>query len=632
MSEKTGVGRLVDGKYQIIEQIGRGGMSNVWLARDERLGKLWAIKEIKPNVAGTQGEVLRRAIVDEANFMKHLDHPAIPRVVDIIDTGATIFVVMDYVEGRALSRVMRERGRPFEQEDVIGWGIQLCDVLGYLHGRSPQIVYRDMKPSNVILRDDGSVRLIDFGICMECEPGRCNDGRIVGTPGYAAPEQVPRLASRSRTVELDPNQVVDGRADIYALGVTLYVLVTGHTPKRTKSEDGREQVSFHMRPIRAWNPHLSEGLERIIVRATQNDPGRRYASMDEMRYDLERYEELTQEWRDAQRHKIKVFWRWMAACATSVALGFICMAVSAAITARGYEALMHRADGASRTTMGDEVSEAERLYTEAITLMPQSIEPYKHLLEVYEHDFRFTAGEDSRWRKAFAHAQGLASNEGYAQLCFDVGASYLSYYGIDEGGGSVGNAAVVSAEAAAPWFRRVLDACGENPDHNGQSIDDANVRAAAVYRVLSEFYQKVTRAGREGKGVSEEYAQVWAVLQAAVEKEAGVRNERKSAEGVRVRLYQIASEALASSTYLAGFARAGITETQARELFQQVREGVRELEEFAHASEYAEVYGPVFREIDTSLELTKQNIRNIYANPVALVSGSAAHDGEEAQR
>lgn len=628
MSEATGIGRLVDGKYQIIEQIGRGGMSNVWLARDKRLGKLWAVKEIKPNVSGTQGEALRRAIVDEANFMKHLDHPAIPRVVDIIDTGATVFVVMDYVEGRALSRVMQERGKPFDQADVVNWGIQLCDVLGYLHRRNPQIIYRDMKPANVILRDDGTVRLIDFGVCMERKPGRCNDGRIVGTPGYASPEQIPQHVSHLR--ELDPDVVIDDRTDVYALGVTLYTLVTGHTPTLTKDRDGRERVSFRMRPIRVWNPRLSEGLERIIVHATQTNPAQRYATMDEMRYDLERYEELTQEWRDAQRRKIKVFWRWMAGCASSVALGFVCLAISASITARSYDALMHRAQEASRSVEGDEASEAERLYAEAIALMPRSVEPYRKLLEVYEHDYRFTAGEDGRWRRAFMHAQDLANDKEYAQLCFDVGASYLSYFGIDKGGGSVGNAAIMSAEAAAPWFRRVLDACGESEDHNGQRIDDANVRAASVYRVVTEFYQNVTRAGREGKGVSEEYTQFWEVLCSTVGRESDARDGRKSAEGVRVRLYQIASETLSSSTYLAGFARAGITEAMARELLQRVRQGVEELGEFAHANEYREVYQPVFQEIATSLALVEQNIRNVYGNPVAAASDGLVRDGEEA--
>ena len=146
----VGIGRVVDNKYEIIAAIGKGGMSNVWLGRDRRLNKLWAVKEIKPSTRGRQAQANRQAIIDEANFMKRLDHPAIPRVVDIIDTGASIFVVMDYVNGTALNKVLAQQGEPFSQDEVIDWGIQLCDVLEYLHNLRPPegnpVVYRDLKP------------------------------------------------------------------------------------------------------------------------------------------------------------------------------------------------------------------------------------------------------------------------------------------------------------------------------------------------------------------------------------------------------------------------------------------------------------------------------------------------------
>ena len=134
--EETRVGSVVDEKYTIIDCLGRGGMANVWLARDDRLGKLWAIKEIKPNVIGSRGEVMRQALVAEADFMKRLDHPAIPRVVDIVDTGRTVFVVMDYVEGTSLAKLMRLRGGPFDQAQVIDWGIRTgkLEAPGYIEG------------------------------------------------------------------------------------------------------------------------------------------------------------------------------------------------------------------------------------------------------------------------------------------------------------------------------------------------------------------------------------------------------------------------------------------------------------------------------------------------------------------
>ena len=139
-----GVGRVIGGKYELIAALGKGGMSVVWLGRDLRLDKLWAVKEVRHDVSGTKAPTNRRALLDEANFIKRLDHPAIPRVVDMVETSDSCFVVMDYVNGRPLSRVLSQRGRPFEQDDVVSWGMELCDVLGYLHALHPPVVYRDL--------------------------------------------------------------------------------------------------------------------------------------------------------------------------------------------------------------------------------------------------------------------------------------------------------------------------------------------------------------------------------------------------------------------------------------------------------------------------------------------------------
>ena len=365
----THTGMIIDEKYQVLDIIGKGGMSVVWLARDKRLGKLWAIKEIKPNEAGVRGELMRQALVDEVHLMKRLDHPAIPRVVDIIETGTSIYVVMDYVEGRSLCAVLSAQGEPFAQDRVIDWGIQLCDVLAYLHGLQPALVYRDMKPSNVMLREDGSLRLIDFGIAMECEPGCANDGKVVGTPGYAAPEQLGEVRSGSPT--LDAGVVVDGRADIYALGMTLYTLVTGHRPKRIKAQDGTSRVSFEVRPIRSWNPRLSEGLEIIILRATRPDPAERYPSIEEMRYDLEHHQELTQEWRQSQQRKVRKLYSKLVASAVCGVLGIACAMGGQAVRGASYEERLHVASLASMESAGEMPCDAEREYTEALHIDPR---------------------------------------------------------------------------------------------------------------------------------------------------------------------------------------------------------------------------------------------------------------------
>ena len=281
----TRVGDRVDGKYEILSLIGEGGMSRVWLARDQRLNKLWAIKEIDRVARDANNAVVVQSLIAEANLMKRLDHPALPRIVDIVEDEKTVYVVMDYVEGKSLKRVMRDLGRPMDEKDVISWGTQLCDVLEYLHTRTPPVIYRDMKPSNVMLRDDGSVKLVDFGIAREYKEDRSSDTQILGTRGYAAPEQLSRVRQS------------DVRTDVYALGVTLWSLVTGLAPSAVDV----------LRPIRQVDPGLSEGLEHIIDRATRQDPAERYQSCAEMRYDLMRHDRLTEGYRSAQRAKVRRF-------------------------------------------------------------------------------------------------------------------------------------------------------------------------------------------------------------------------------------------------------------------------------------------------------------------------------------
>ena len=157
----TKEGTVLDGKYEILKEIGRGGMSIVYLARDNRLNKQWAVKEMK-NDGSKSTETLLKGLEREANILKNVDHPVLPRIVDIINSRGTIYVVMDFIEGTNLGDVLKQEGAQ-SQEDVIDWGIQLASALDYLHSMNPPIIYRDMKPANVMLRPEGGVKLIDFG-------------------------------------------------------------------------------------------------------------------------------------------------------------------------------------------------------------------------------------------------------------------------------------------------------------------------------------------------------------------------------------------------------------------------------------------------------------------------------------
>lgn len=256
------IGAILDGKYEILELIGKGGTARVYLAMDQRLKKKWAIKEIPQNA----GFVVHTAIA-EANIIKNFDHPAIVRIVDIFETDEAIYLVEDYIEGETLGSILKQNGAQ-PQELVVNWGIQLCGALKYLHSRNPVIIYRDMKPSNIMLTPSGTIKIIDFGIAREYKQSNGEDTTLLGTRGYAAPEQY------------GGNGQTDPRTDIYSLGVTLYHLVTGQNPC---------EPPYELYPIRKWNPQLSAGLERIIEKCTQPDPDKRYQSCDELLNSLYHY-------------------------------------------------------------------------------------------------------------------------------------------------------------------------------------------------------------------------------------------------------------------------------------------------------------------------------------------------------
>lgn len=621
---EPGVGRIIDNKYEIIARIGQGGMSYVWLGKDKRLDKLWAIKEFRPSTISSQGSANRQAIIDEANFIKRLDHPAIPRVVDIIDTGASIFVVMDFIDGTALDKVLKQQGFPFEQERVIDWGIQLCEVFEYLHGLKNPVVYRDMKPANVMLRGDESVKLIDFGISMELLPSGPSDTRIIGTRGYGAPEQVDKETHR-----LIP---VDTRADIYALGTTLYSLVTGHVPRMCKdASTGKRVVDFEMRPIREWNGQLSEGLEHIIQKATNGDPADRYQTAAEMRYDLEHYEELTREYRAVQQRKVNGFWHRVTAAGVSLALGVVCLGVSALVRNSSYDALVHEASVASaeeqRGNDGSaEASEAEDLLARAIEISPERIDTYQRLLEVYEEDSRFTTTEARRWNEIWqAHGQTLAADPQYGKLNYDVGVLYLVYYdymdarGNADGEGTTvaatGQGAIENSKRSQPWFQRAKD----NP---GSLTDDERDMAERLTDIAS-FYELAAKASREGREASKDYADFWETLEAMVVGNNGSEQSIADSEPIlRLRIYQVAFESVSSSTYLTGFRYAGIGRSQAETMLSAACEGTRSLGNFVMAN--PDSAQAMYDEITSGEDDARANIARVYSNTLV-------QDGEQGE-
>ena len=382
------VGSLVDGKYRILRVVGKGGMSVVYQAVNEKANKIWAIKEVRKD--GVQNyEVVKQNLIVETELLKRFNHPNLPSIIDVIDGDGSFLIVMDYIEGNSLNKALETSGAQ-SQEDVIEWSKQLCDVLGYLHSRKPPIIYRDMKPANVMLKPDGNISLIDFGTAREFKSSSVEDTTCLGTQGYAAPEQ---YGGHGQT---------DARTDIYCLGATMYHLVTGHNPSAPPSE---------MYPIRQWNPMLSSGLEEIIIKCTQRNPNDRYQSCAELLYALDHYQDLDIENKKVQNFKWNTFIASVILTLAMLVGTFGFSIATSAMTSQTYSQLVKEADEISDGLKADyestmqkpdagKVAEAESKLVKAITdVDPANCDAYISLMNLYMANGKLESTESSNLQK-----------------------------------------------------------------------------------------------------------------------------------------------------------------------------------------------------------------------------------------
>lgn len=259
-------GTALQNRYLIQSVIGVGGMGAVYRARDLHFPNVVKVVAVKEMVNQARDALVRSTIVRnferEANLLATLDHPAIPRIYDYFTHNERSYLILEYINGKDLEAILSDHEGFFPEERVIQWGIELCDVLSYLHNHQPEpIIFRDMKPSNVMINHHDHVILIDFGIAKPFQGGQ--RGTMIGTEGYSPPEQYRGEASHL--------------ADIYALGATMHHLLTKKDPRL------EAPFSFGERMIRPINPAVSDTLEKIIYKALQYLPTDRYLSAKEMK-------------------------------------------------------------------------------------------------------------------------------------------------------------------------------------------------------------------------------------------------------------------------------------------------------------------------------------------------------------
>jgi serine/threonine protein kinase len=262
-------GITLQDRYLILGVLGSGGMSSVYKGRDlhfPNVTKLVAVKEMVNLAADpTMYEMVIRNFEREADLLATLSHPAIPRIYDYFTQDASSYLVMEFIEGKDLEATLREHDDFLSEEQVINWAIELCDVLDYLHNHQPQpVIFRDMKPSNVMVDQHGHIRLIDFGIARLFQPGQ--KGTMIGTEGYSPPEQYRGEASP--------------QGDIYALGATVHHLLTRRDPR------AEPPFSFNERPIREINAAISAELESVINGSLAYEPKDRFPTAGAMKQAL----------------------------------------------------------------------------------------------------------------------------------------------------------------------------------------------------------------------------------------------------------------------------------------------------------------------------------------------------------
>jgi eukaryotic-like serine/threonine-protein kinase len=261
-------GHVLQGRYQIEEPIGIGGMSVVYRGRDLRfkeVARFCAVKEMTQSAPDTQTRMLNlRNFEREASLLATLQHAAIPKVYDYFEENGRVYVIQELIPGKDLETVLEEAGGPIDEGRVARWAIQICDVLHYLHNHKPEpIVFRDMKPSNVMVVGEDRIVLIDFGIARTLNRDSQKKGTMIGTEGYSPPEQY--------------RGVAEAVGDLYALGATMHHLLTASDPRL------ETPFTFQERPIRTLNPKISAEMDAIVVKALEYDMTTRWSSAEEMR-------------------------------------------------------------------------------------------------------------------------------------------------------------------------------------------------------------------------------------------------------------------------------------------------------------------------------------------------------------
>lgn len=255
---------VVGGRYYVLRELGTGGTSAVYKVKDIHNGKLYALKQYITSDPANHKRLLE-GIERELNVLKYAVHPVLPKIYNLIKENGSFFLIMEYADGINLKKYVENKG-VFKTKDIVSVMNQVCSGLYYLHSMEPPVVYRDLKPSNIILKDDGKVKLIDFGIAKRYSREADADELALGSKGFAAPEQYGDKKGRGL-------YNTDIRTDIYGVGATMYYLRTGKKYSGYIKQNILDVIRGRRIPLK---------MKKIIIKCTQKNPQKRYQDCIEL--------------------------------------------------------------------------------------------------------------------------------------------------------------------------------------------------------------------------------------------------------------------------------------------------------------------------------------------------------------
>lgn len=471
------IGDTIGGRYKILEEIGRGGMSIVYLAMDIELKSNWVLKEIHRSKNESKYEKALR----EARLMSEFKCRGIPIIVNILEyeDNQLAYIVMEYIPGKSLQDILIDRGTPFPEDFVIHAGIQVCDILNYLHTKNPPVIHRDIKPANIIyVESDKSFWLLDFGEAKVLTDKNVRDEKATGTPEFMAPESI--------SEKLGGRQISNELSDIFSLGASMFYMVTGQIS--SKSTTSNQYYS-----ILDVDNKISPTLSRIVSKSMAVIPDARYNDVMDLKAALVECTEEVKKKRKAAIRNIRRVALLLAGSFLMVIGGTTFRIINNVKNNQSYDALILSAKSES----GDTEKKVEDAIS-AINLKPTQLEPYDALRNLYESDNKFTVEEEAKFQAVITpYRDELAVKSGYSDFSYQVGTMYLIYY-------------TESSESyikAIDWFSAVTD------DHK---------TAADVYLRIGQFDRDITKKLRTGDE-SGEFRTQWDSLNEAL-KLAGNQN------------------------------------------------------------------------------------------------------------